>query len=39
MNKCYMLYLFVLFMFSLLKKWFDVKKKVIDKPKVGWVYL
>ena len=34
-----MLYLFVLFMFSLLTKWFDVKQKVTDKPRVGWVYL
>ena len=30
-----MLCLFVLFMLSLLKKWFDVKKKVTDKPRIA----
>jgi len=34
-----MLYLVVLCMFSLFKKWFDVLKKLTDKPSVGWVYL
>jgi len=34
-----MLYLFVLCIFSLLNKWFDVLRKVTGKPRVGWVYL
>ena len=34
-----MFYIFVLFSFFKLEKWFDVKKKVTDKPRVGWVSL
>jgi len=33
------MYLFVLLMLSLFKKWFDVKQNVTDNPRVGWVYI